>query len=220
MTHNHSREPRPCPLCRSPQGEPYAQLRRRHYFLCRICDLVWLCPQQRLDAEAERAHYDTHENNPADVGYRTFLEQLATPLMQRLQPGADGLDYGSGPGPTLSVMLEEQGFSMRLFDPLFAPDSGVLARQYDFITCTETAEHFFSPSDEFARLDQLLRPGGWLGIMTGFRPPADAFAAWHYVRDPTHVCFYSVETMAWIARHYGWTLEMPGNNVALFRKPG
>jgi len=175
-------------------------------------------PDDRPTPAEERARYDTHENDPADVRYRAFLSRLATPLMERLSPGAVGLDYGSGPGPTLSVMLTEAGFPTSDYDPFFAPDTGVLQRTYDFITCTETAEHFFRPAREFQTFDRLLRAGGWLGVMTEGPAPDVALADWHYARDPTHVCFYSRRTMEWIGGEHGWTPEFPHRNVTLFHK--
>lgn len=140
--------------------------------------------------------------------------------MPRLPPGASGLDYGSGPGPTLSVMVEERGFSMDIYDPYFAPDSTVFARTYDFITCTGTAEHFYHPIREFRRFDNVLQGGGWLGVMTELLLSDDDFEGWGYHRDPTHVCFYRRETMEWIARRFGWCVTFPRKNVTLFRKRG
>ena len=211
--------PPDCPLCRSTRTRPFAHAHGRRYFECEVCRLVFLSPGDRLDAAAERAHYGTHRNDPADPGYRAFLDRLAAPLVERLTPGAEGLDYGSGPGPTLSPMLEERGFPMRVYDPFFAPDEAPLRRTYDFVTCTETAEHFFRPAAEFDRLDRLLRPGGWLGVMTEWLREGAVFEGWRYARDPTHVCFYRPETMAWIAAHRGWLLESPRPGVFLFRKP-
>jgi len=175
-------------------------------------------PADRVGADAERARYETHENDPADPRYRAFLDRLAVPLAERVPPGSEGLDYGSGPGPTLSLMLEERGFVMSIYDPFFQPERDVLARVYDFVTCSETAEHFFHPAEELARLDALLRPGGWLAVMTGVLTDDLIFADWWYVRDPTHVCFYTPWTLRWIAEHHGWSLERPSTNVALFRK--
>lgn len=211
--------PAGCPLCRSEQEHFFARAHGRDYFECRTCGLVFLAPDQRLDSAAERVHYGTHRNDPADPGYRAFLSRLATPLAERLAAGAAGLDYGSGPGPTLAPMLREQGFSMECYDPFFAPDPGALRRSYDFITCTETAEHFFRPRDELQRLDGLLRPGGWLGVMTEMLQAGRSLEHWRYARDPTHVCFYRPGTMEWIADHFGWSLELPHPNVVLFRKP-
>lgn len=176
-------------------------------------------PADRPDPATERSRYEMHENDPGDVRYRRFLDRLREPLMARLMPGAQGLDYGSGPGPTLAPMLEEAGFAMRVYDPFFAPDPAATDRTYDFITCTETAEHFFAPGVEFDRLDALLRPGGWLGIMTQMRDEAESFESWWYVRDPTHVCFYHDATVRWIADRYGWQLVGPRETVWLFGKP-
>ncbi len=209
-----------CPLCGSPGARPFARARARRYLECGRCALLFLDPGQRLGAAAEREHYGTHRNDPADAGYRAFLERTAAPLAARLPPGAEGLDYGCGPGPTLSLMLEERGHPMAVYDPFFAPDPAPLGRTYDFVTCTEAAEHFFRPGEELRRLDRLLRPGGWLAIMTGMPPEKIPIGSWRYARDPTHVCFYRPATMNWIAGHLGWALELPGRDVALFRKPG
>lgn len=198
---------------------PFAGPHGRSYLDCADCRLVFVDPAQRPSAEAERAHYGTHRNDPADAGYRRFLDRLCAPLAARLAPGAEGLDYGAGPGPALSQMLEEQGFPTAVYDPFFAPDVDVLRRTYDFVTCTETAEHFHLPHAEFDRLDALLRPGGWLGVMTETMDEARVFATWRYARDPTHVCFYRAETMVWIANRYGWAMESPRPHVFLFHKP-
>ncbi len=180
--------------------------------------MISIDPYHYPEPAAEKAHYETHENDREDPRYRAFLGRLATPLVERLPPGARGLDYGSGPGPALSVMLEEQGFPMSLYDPFYAPDAACLERAYDFITCTETAEHFHAPQMEFDRLNTLLKPGGWLGIMTEVFEEEGSFPDWWYRKDPTHVCFYRGETFRWLAGRFGWEWERPGRTVVLFRK--
>jgi SAM-dependent methyltransferase len=208
-----------CPLCLGNRLRRFAEIGSSRFFRCGQCGLVFRPPEQRPDADAERAHYGTHENDPADPRYRAFLDRLAAPLARRLRPGAEGLDYGSGPGPALPAMLEERGFRTAVYDPFFAPGEEALARAYDFVTCTETAEHFHAPAAEWARLDRLLRPGGWLGVMTGTPRDTAAFAQWRYARDPTHVCFYAPATMRWIAGRFGWEPFAPARDVTLFRKP-
>ena len=207
-----------CPLCSNGTAEAFVRWHDRDYLRCRTCRLIWLTPEQRPDAMAERAYYATHENDECDQGYRRFLGRLTEHLIPQLAAGATGLDYGCGPGPALAGMLREHGFTMQTWDPLFAPDPAPLQQQYDFVTCTETAEHFHHPGAEFERLNSLLRPGGLLGLMTSFPPPAEDFPGWHYVRDPTHVCFYGPETLGWIAERHGWRLEIPVKNVAIFWK--
>jgi SAM-dependent methyltransferase len=207
-----------CPLCGA-AAAPLATVRRRDYFTCDVCGLAFLAPAQRPAAAAERARYDTHRNDPADAGYRAFLDRLAAPVAARVPAGASGLDYGSGPGPTLSLMLAERGFDVRIYDPFYAPDDNALTRTYDFITCSEVVEHFFDPAAEFARLHGMLRPGGWLGVMTELLDDDIDFASWWYVRDATHVCFYRMRTMEWLAWQYGWVAERVARSVVLFRRP-
>jgi hypothetical protein len=207
-----------CVLCGA-DAAGFAEAWGRSYLRCGQCGLTFMAPAQRLDAESERARYDTHRNDPGDAGYRSFLDRLALPLMERVRPPARGLDYGSGPGPTLSVMLEERGYDVVVYDPLYAPDAGALRATYDFVTCTETAEHFFNPGMEFRQLTTLLKPGGWLGVMTELLHDNVEFSAWWYARDSTHVCFYQPRTFEWIAARYGLELETVSRTVVFLRSP-
>ncbi len=207
-----------CPLCRSRQVSEFAQAHDRDYLACAQCALIFMAAEHRLPADAELAHYRTHRNDAYDPGYRAFLSRLADPLIERLTPGTEGLDYGSGAARPLEIMLGEQGFRIVSFDPFFHPSHELLGRSYQFITCTETIEHFHDPGGEFTRLNSMLRPGGWLGVMTEVLQPDQDLSSWWYPRDPTHVCFYRPQTLAWIADHYGWLAEHPHPNVALFHK--
>lgn len=209
-----------CPVCRAPALDHFLKVGGRDFLRCKTCAARLLHPHHRPDRQTEEAHYLTHRNDPDDPDYRRFLSQLAEPLLQRLPAGASGLDFGCGPGPALAAMLREAGHEVALYDPFFQPDETPLEQNYDFVTCSETAEHFHHPADEFDRFDQLLRPGGWLALMTAFAPADDDFAAWHYHRDPTHVVFYSPATLRAIAAARGWTCEIPAANVALMQKAG
>ena len=144
-----------------------------------------------LEREAQRQRYLTHNNDPGDPAYRGFLSRLFDELRPHLAGGASGLDYGAGPGPALAAMMGEEGFSVRVYDPFFYPDTSALEARYDFITCTETAEHFSRPREDFDRLDALLKPSGRLGVMTGMLDDWEEFPDWHYRLDPTHISFYS-----------------------------
>ncbi|HET8728852.1 MAG TPA: class I SAM-dependent methyltransferase, partial [Alphaproteobacteria bacterium] len=207
-----------CPLCTG-QPAPFAAVRERRYLRCGRCLLTFLDPAQRPGRDEERAEYELHENDPGDPGYRRFLSRLTDALVERLSPDAEGLDYGCGPGPAISAMLGERGIAVRDYDPFFYPDSTALDRRYDFVTCTEVVEHFHRPGEEFRRFDRLLRPGGWLAVMTGLLTDDEGFADWWYIREASHVTFYRPETMAWIAGRFDWTAEYPRPNVILFRKP-
>ena len=206
-----------CTLCDQP-ANAFTRVGNRAYFRCPCCRLTFEDPTTLPDRDTEKAQYDLHDNNPADPGYRRFLAQLADPLCDRLTPGDRGLDFGSGPGPALATMLNERGFPCSLYDPLYAPDNTALNQQYDFVTCTEVVEHLHRPAREWAQFARLVKPGGWLGIMTRWLIDDDAFAHWHYRRDPTHVCFWQPDTFAWLAREQGWNLILIGNPVVLLQR--
>jgi hypothetical protein len=190
----------------------------RTYWCCGQCGLIFLEPSQRLKPEDEKARYDTHQNDPNDEGYVGFLKRLAIPLSERLQPGQQGLDFGCGPGPTMSVILGEKGFEVEDYDPFYFPDHSLLDKAYDFISCSEVVEHLFEPRKEFQRLDNMLLSNSYLGIMTEFSTDPDQFSDWWYHRDPTHVCFYSVKTFDWIASWKNWLRSYPQKNVVIFQK--
>lgn len=207
-----------CPLCAAESVSPYTRDRRRAYFSCGLCRLVFVPAEYHLARDAERAEYELHRNDPTDQGYRTFLARLAAPLMDRLGPGSQGLDFGCGPGPALAQMLREAGHSVALYDSFFVPDRKTLEGLYDFICATEVVEHLRQPGLQLEHLWSRLRDGGWLGVMTKLVRDREAFEKWHYKNDPTHVCFFSAQTWHWWANRYGAELEIVGADVILMQR--
>ncbi len=209
-----------CRVCLSRRAEPFAHVGGRDYWRCPRCAATFLDDSQLPDRQTEHERYLLHENDPQDERYRSFLNRLASPLLQRLPPVRRGLDYGCGPGPALGRMLTEAGHAVRFYDPFFRPDDSALRQTYDFITCSEVVEHFHRPAREFAWLNTRLKTGGCLGIMTCFQTDDERFADWHYRRDPTHVVFYRPQTFRHLAALFGWRCEIPANNVVLIHKTG
>jgi 2-polyprenyl-3-methyl-5-hydroxy-6-metoxy-1,4-benzoquinol methylase len=205
-------------VCLSPRTGHFQCIDHTLYWRCRNCRATFIDARHLPEPTEELNRYRLHRNDPDDPGYRRSLNRLAGPLLERLEPGLEGLDYGCGPGPALARMLTEAGHRIQLYDPFFHPDAALLDRTYAFITCTEVAEHFHRPAAEFETLNRLLRPGGWLGIMTCFQTDDTRFADWHYRRDPTHVVFYREETFRWLAGRFDWACEIPARNVVLMRK--
>ncbi|GAB4575991.1 MAG: class I SAM-dependent methyltransferase [Rhodothalassiaceae bacterium] len=208
-----------CILCACAPVETFETGDGRRFRRCPVCALVFLDPAQRLSLADERAHYRLHRNDPEDPRYRAFLSRLADPLCKRLRPGAEGLDFGCGPGPTLSLMLAEAGHVMHCHDPAFVPDETLLRRSYDFVTLSEVLEHIHRPAEIFDLLGRLVRPGGTIAIMTGFLESDIDFERWHYRRDPTHVAFYGGKPLGVLARARGWRFESPARNIAFLDIP-
>ena len=213
-------EDTPCPLCLSGQTSFFHEDARRLYIRCSNCWLVFVPTGQLPTAAEEKAQYDLHCNNPNDGGYRQFLQRALEPVVKYVTPPASGLDFGCGPGPTLSVMLTEQGYTVADYDPVYFNHTALLDQQYDFVTCTEVIEHVHAPAKIWALLKRLLKTDGLLVIMTKRVISDQAFANWHYKNDPTHVRFYSLQTFEYLAGLLGLSLTVCSDDVVVFHRSG
>ena len=207
-----------CPLCGEAESEEFWRDRRREYLRCQVCSLVWVPSRFHVSAKAEKAEYELHQNDPSDIGYRNFLGRLAAPLLARLATGARGLDFGAGPGPTLSIMMREKGYAVDTYDLYFNSDSTVFKKKYDFITATEVVEHLRDPRRELERLFSMLQPGGVLAIMTKLALGAAEFSTWHYKNDKTHIVFFSEDTFRWLAATWKCTVTFEAADVIFIMK--
>jgi hypothetical protein len=63
-----------------------------------------------------------------------------------------------------------------------------------------------------------------MGIMTKRVQNTVAFRKWHYITDPTHICFFSEKTFKWLVDRWSKkgnkaTLIIVGSDVVLIQKP-
>ncbi|ROS06136.1 methyltransferase family protein [Sinobacterium caligoides] len=207
-----------CPLCQSDEHHLFYRDQLRSFLHCQRCSLVYVPSCYHLGAEQEKAEYDLHQNRPDDQGYRKFLNRLCAPLIERLTPKSHGLDFGCGPGPTLSLMLEELGHHVSLFDIYYCNTPEVLNKPYDFITATEVIEHLSKPAEVLDKLWQQIKPGGYLAIMTKLVINQQRFACWHYKNDRTHISFFSQATFNYFFSNKNAYIEYLGDDVIIINK--
>ena len=207
-----------CIVCSSSLVESFQTSDNLNYWHCNSCGAKFLDRKHYIDEDAEKKRYLEHENIIEDEGYRNFLSKLSNPLIGKIHTSAKGLDFGCGHGPALADIFTKNKYSIDLYDPFFFPNKEIFSKTYDFITCTETAEHFFNPKKEFDLMNALLKKDGWLGLMTCFLTTHDAFDSWHYRRDPTHVVFYAEKTFEVIAKQRDWNCEIVAKDIVLFNK--
>lgn len=204
----HNDRMRTCPLCSNTVQE-FARDTTREYHLCPRCRLISVPPSYYLSREAEAARYREHENHLGNTGYVTMFQEKIGLVRRHCPQVKHVLDFGCGYEPVLATLLQREGYEAQYYDSMFFP--GKPARtDFDLVISTETFEHLHHPAREIQNIRGLLQPRGYLAVMTrlyteaGDEPDGGAFLNWYYRRDPTHVCFYRLETFDWIARNFGF----------------
>jgi SAM-dependent methyltransferase len=200
-----------CTLCGGDEIMPVVPSRdRRSYHHCQNCQLIFVDTSFLLSKEIERSRYALHNNGIEHRGYVEFLGRVIDPCLPFITRQMRGLDYGCGPQPTLSKILATHHLDCYDYDPLF--DFKHPYHEYDFIFATECFEHFFLPGNEFRNIDRLLKPSGYLGIMTERWETLDRFDRWYYKKDPTHVSFFHRNTFSYISEKFGYKIKYADTN--------
>ena len=209
-------------MCHSLNIHDYHTDKRRHFYQCSQCKLVFASPDSLPNREKELSEYQLHENTFDDQGYVSFLsrpiQQARLHFKNTHRACLRALDFGCGPAPVLAVMLIDWVRQVDYFDPLFFPYAVYEGQEYDLITCTEAIEHFHRPAREWALLQGLLATNGVLIVMTKRVLSRERFKHWHYKNDPTHVSFFSEQTFLFMAKHAGMHVAFPTPDVAVFTK--
>lgn len=192
-----------CSLCNS-KSKFFHAGEKREYWICPVCQLIFVPEKYFISDEEEVGHYLKHENSLDNEGYVQMFQEKIQVIQNECPNVQTVLDYGCGYEPVLKTLLAREGYAVKGYDRYFFPESD-LSGAFDLVLSTETFEHFKEPGKEVARLATLLNPGGYLGVMTrqvpqkNNLPCLESFNNWYYKRDPTHIAFYSSETFAWIA---------------------
>ena len=164
-------------------------------YLCSHCGVIFKDPKTYEDFETQKRRYDLHENHAEDEGYQRYFQQFLDFVLPQSEKPTVALDLGSGRSTLLSNMLAAQGIIAASYDPIYHPDTAYRDKRYDLITSVEVFEHLHDPMAVFAELVSLLNPNGTLVIRTELAPTErEAYLAWYYRRDPTHIVFFSPRT--------------------------
>ena len=209
-----------CPLCNSSQNSLILKNKRREFYVCDCCSLTFVPSSFHLSNADEFDRYTEHKNSSDDPYYKEFLRNLTRPLLSKASDDVSwkGLDFGSGSSDTLSLMMREKGHDFKSYDPFFKNEKSLLKAKYDVITCSETIEHFSNPKLEWEKLWSLLKPKGILAVMTQLRSFEKKFSDWWYIRDLTHVSFFSEATFDWLAKRDHLKSSRHGHSVIMFEK--
>lgn len=203
-----------CTLCNT----PLVNQADKFYFICSTCGALVKNNKYYVTPEREKTRYEEHNNDVNDTRYQKFTSPITNTILEKFDPMHLGLDYGCGTGPVISKILIDKGYRIKLYDPFFYPDKSFLNHTYDYIFCCEVFEHFYNPKQEITKLLDLLKPNGYLIIMTHLYHKQIDFSTWYYRNDLTHVFIYTTKTIHFIAEKYNLGIEKLNEKVIVLKK--
>ncbi|WP_245391421.1 class I SAM-dependent methyltransferase [Sulfurospirillum barnesii] len=209
-----------CKICDSHMRSIEDRALKKVFYICPHCDAIWLDPHYQLCLEKEHALYDNHNNSLENEGYVTMFENFLNFFWDELTCKKESLDFGSGPSPVLSYLLQRREVNVDCYDKFYQPQKCYEGKEYDFITSTEVFEHLDNPLETLSLLSQHLKPNGIIALMTLFHSNDEAhFLQWWYRRDPTHILFYTPKTMELLAKKCGLiSLKTDGKRIVILKK--
>jgi len=170
------------------------------------------------DRDTEKSRYLEHVNDVEDLRFQQFVSPITQRVVDDFTQHDQGLDFGAGHAPVISHVLQQSGYTIASYDPLFFNDVALLNQQYDYICSCEVIEHFHQPAESFALLRKLLRAKGQLLCMTEWYHEGIDFHHWNYKNDPTHVFMYHRNTFSYIADKYGFKKPKVDGRLVVFSR--
>lgn len=182
------------------------------YFQCKKCGFIFKDRHKILPSSDEFACYEGHENSIEDPRYVAFFLKFLTKAVFPFFNGGEALDFGSGPEPVLAQILRKYfRIKVDIYDKYYAPYPVFEEKEYDMILCTEVAEHLDDPQHYFALFSKHLKKEGMLSIMTLIKQQEQDFLSWHYMRETTHISFYTKESLEYLAEKNGLAIVYTDN---------
>lgn len=182
-----------CPLCHKVEAALFHTDRTRSFYLCSGCTIIFVPRKQMLSKAEEKNRYDHHHNDESDPHYRNYYSSTVDPVAAEIPSGSRGLDFGCGRTQLMATLFGEKGIGMDSYDPFYVPDESFWDREYDFIVMNEVIEHLADPAGTLSALQKIC-PGP-IFVRTKLYPEQD-FGKWFYMRDPTHVQFFSLKALS------------------------
>ncbi len=209
-----------CRLCGSSDTDLWKAADKKYLF-CRRCGFVQVLRKYFPSPDKERERYLKHDNSISNPGYVKFLESfIDSAVMPYIERGSDILDFGSGPSPVLSELLNRRGYRTVSYDPYFSDINFWKERTFRGVVSLEVFEHMHNPVRELESITAVIERGGYLAIGTVLHhEDRTFFDKWWYKDDFTHVSFYSEKTFRFIAEIFGlkFITQKDGTRIILLK---
>ena len=160
------------------------------FYRCSSCG--YLKKTDILKPVDEKKRYDSHI---CDEGYLKYMNSVYNKLLPLLEDGAS-IDYGCGKIHALADIMNSNNKKCDYYD-LYYFDKEIKG-PFKNIILIEVFEHIKEPLELLSYLKSLLLDGGAILIMTQIvKEPLDK---WWYLRDTTHISFFTPEAMEALAK--------------------
>lgn len=191
-----------CILCDTFSPHYFSDAKERTYYSCPQCGLVFLGHTHYLSESEEIERYKLHTHDSFDQGHINFLKPALLCAYEALvdKKTCSLLDFGCGPFSQLKVMNTKRHIRIDEFDLNFKNDQKVFSNKYDLIVLTEVIEHLKNPLQVFNQLKVMLNPSSAILVQTSLWHEDIDFKNWHYIRDPTHIAFYSHKSFEYLCK--------------------
>jgi hypothetical protein len=210
-----------CKVCKDKTSSIKDEKKVLVYYRCCSCGFISLDDKYIVNMVEEKSKYDQHNNSLENEGYvQMFEDFINLSIISYKENIQTVLEFGSGPEPVLSKLLERRGFEVDIYDLYYAPKKIYVDKKYDLITSTEVFEHLAKPLEVLELLVKHLNDKGYIALMTKFPPKDDKeFLAWWYRRDPTHISFFTSKSFEVMAEKVGLkVLSIINDNIVVFQK--
>jgi hypothetical protein len=192
---------------------------RRTFTICNDCELVFVPESGHCSIEDEKKRYALHDNRVDNNGYVRFLDEIVDVVGSIHYPGQRILDFGCGKHAVLGELLHRKGYECDSYDPLYGIGMACHSKRYDVVVLCEVVEHLRRLNDETVIIKNMLDPQGKVVVRTNQYPSREEFGAWWYKEDPTHINFFSRESLIVFGRTIGCQkIEFIRQNITVFHK--
>jgi len=188
-----------CRLCESTDCSFFISDKKRDFILCNTCALLFVPEKDLVTIHSEKERYALHNNTADNEVYVTYLKEFTREIERVPVSNPRVLDFGSGQDKVLTHILRESGYNCYAYDPLYEIGREHLSEKFDVIILCEVVEHLRDIRKELGLIRKLLKQKGYGIIRTELYEDRDMFADWWYVKDITHINFFSLYTMEKLA---------------------
>ena len=165
-----------------------------NYEKCEHCGFLSKKDEFILSPSEEYNRYLLHDNDKSE-GYFKYQEKFYFEIKNYLVNKV--LDYGCGNNHMLVNVMEKYGLKSSYYDLYFYNNTNYEKDRYKAIILEEVIEHLKDPIEVLTHLYNLLETGGNFIIRTRFVSD-ELNHDWWYLRDSTHISFFSVKTFIFL----------------------